>query len=340
MNAPKDFRTMTADTIGKDLLSGLVTELRLLPKPWPELPKGKQDDIIDRLRARVETNVKMAVHLLAAQGRTVVTGDLDAITIKDGVKATVKFSSAAPNLHELYDANGKAVLVVVANAADHLGGINEVQGEADQRAMNLGNEYDPKGDGKGMGNTVDGEATAITDQNAAKHTMKERQEAWDAGYQAAMDGKTQHETPAGMAAELVKEWLNGWMTWQEEKGVIQNPPKSAKLGELPNEHGVYTCVADETFEWNHKKNSVFVELLELENGKWLYAINKTIGAICSTAALSLYHGVAESRIAALQAVQAKLIVSSAKTTLKGAALYKFTEFVDGLVDNEEEGRAA
>lgn len=172
MNAPKDFRTMTADTIGKDLLSGLVTELRLLPKPWPELPKGKQDDIIDRLRARVETNVKMAVHLLAAQGRTVVTGDLDAITIKDGVKATVKFSSAAPNLHELY------------------------------------------------------------------------------------------------------------------------------------------------------------------------AINKTIGAICSTAALSLYHGVAESRTAALQAVQAKLIESSAKNTLKGAALYKFTEFVDGLVDTEEEGRAA
>jgi len=229
MNAPdpKAILNMTADTIGKDLLSALVTELKLLPDAWPKLPKAKQDDIIDRLRNRVGDNVRMAVHLLASQGRTVVVGDLDAITIKDGVKATVKFSAVAPNLHELYDANGKAVLVVVANAGDHLGGMDAVQGESDQRAMNLGNEYDPKGDGKGMGDTVDGEATTITDQNAAKHTTEERQEAWDAGYQAAMDGKTQHETPQGMAAELVKEWLNGWATWHEENGQGETTGKAA-----------------------------------------------------------------------------------------------------------------
>jgi hypothetical protein len=52
MNAPKDFRTMTADSIGKDILSALVTELKLLPDSWPKIPKIKQDDIIDRLRER------------------------------------------------------------------------------------------------------------------------------------------------------------------------------------------------------------------------------------------------------------------------------------------------
>ena len=141
MNAPQDFRNMTADTIGKDLLQALVMELKLLPEPWQKLTKKKQDDIIDRLRNRVETNVKMAVHMLAAEGRTVVAGDLDQITIKDGVKAVVKFGTGAANLHELYEVAGKSVLVVVANAADHTGGMNDVTGEDDQRAMDLGHEY-------------------------------------------------------------------------------------------------------------------------------------------------------------------------------------------------------
>ena len=95
MNAPLDFRHMTADTIGKDLLQALLMELRLLPEPWPKLSKARQDDVIDRLRARVETSIKMAVHLLASEGRTVVAGGLDQITIKDGVKAVVKFSPNA-----------------------------------------------------------------------------------------------------------------------------------------------------------------------------------------------------------------------------------------------------
>lgn len=142
----KALLNMTADTIGRDLLQALVQEIKLLPDAWPKLSQKKQDDVIDRLRNRVETNVKMAVHLISAEGRTVVAGDLDQITIKDGVKAVVKFSSAAPNLHELYEASGKAVLVVVANPAQHTGGMDEVKGESDQRAMDLGHEYDPNGD--------------------------------------------------------------------------------------------------------------------------------------------------------------------------------------------------
>ncbi len=105
----KQTLSMTAETIGKDILQALVQDVKLLPDVWVKIPKVKQDDVIDRLRNRVETNVKMAVHLVASEGRTVVAGDLDQITIKDGVKAVVKFGSSAPNLHELYEASGKAV---------------------------------------------------------------------------------------------------------------------------------------------------------------------------------------------------------------------------------------
>ena len=47
MKTEKDVREMTAETVGKDLLQAMLAELRLLPKPWDQLPSGKQDDVID-----------------------------------------------------------------------------------------------------------------------------------------------------------------------------------------------------------------------------------------------------------------------------------------------------
>lgn len=215
MNAPQDFRNMTADTIGKDLLQALVMELKLLPEPWQKLTKKKQDDIIDRLRNRVETNVKMAVHMLAAEGRTVVAGDLDQITIKDGVKAVVKFGTGAANLHELYEVAGKSVLVVVANAADHTGGMNDVTGEDDQRAMDLGHEYHDN-DGGGMdGGDGEGEVLGLPAPGDTTPTEEELQKSFEDGYQAAADGKPESDCPI-IRSELVIEWIRGWKTWHEE----------------------------------------------------------------------------------------------------------------------------
>lgn len=213
----KQTLSMTAETIGKDILQALVQEIKLLPDAWVKIPKAKQDDVIDRLRNRVETNVKMAVHLVASEGRTVVAGDLDQITIKDGVKAVVKFGSSAPNLHELYEASGKAVLVVVANPAQHTGGMDEIKGESDQRAMDLGHEYDPNGDGKGMegangsGEVIDAEVKTIEHQPL----QEELDEAYGDGKLAAQEGKDQSDCPV-MKGALCIEWIKGWKSWHQE----------------------------------------------------------------------------------------------------------------------------
>jgi ribosome modulation factor len=213
----KTLLSMTSETVGRDLLQALVQEVKLLPDVWAKIAKAKQDDVIDRLRNRVETNVKMAIHLISAEGRTVVAGDLDQITIKDGVKAVVKFGVNAANLHELYEASGKAVLVVVANPAQHTGGMDEIKGESDQRAMDLGHEYDPNGDGKGMegagndDNVVDAEVITIEH----KPLDSELKQARDDGYQAASEGKTQADCPV-MKGELCIQWIVGWKAYQEE----------------------------------------------------------------------------------------------------------------------------
>lgn len=216
-----DFRQMTADSVGKDLLGALVTEIKLLPDVWQKLLKAKQDDVIDRLRKRVEENVKMAVFTIAAQDRVVVSGALDQITIKDGVKAVVKFGIASPNLDGLYQAasEGKDVLVVVAGAKDYTQGMSEVQGQDDQRGLDLGHEYHDN-DGGGMDGVVDvdpdsGEVKGLPSPDQVKPTDEELEKAFGDGYQAASEGKPQSDCPI-IRSELVIEWVKGWKAWHEE----------------------------------------------------------------------------------------------------------------------------
>ncbi|MFM0630727.1 ribosome modulation factor [Paraburkholderia xenovorans] len=211
---------MTADTVGRDILQALVLELKLLPDVWTKLSEAKQNDIIDRIRARVQANIAMAVHTLASAGRTVVAGDLDQITIKDGVKAVIKFGANAPSLHELYDAQSKAVLVVVASAGDHTTGMDEVRGEGDQRGLDLGGEYAPNSDGEGMNGPTGLNADDVVDAEfkAIEHQplQEELDAAEEAGYIAASEGKPQSDCPV-MAGALCIAWVKGWKQWHEEQ---------------------------------------------------------------------------------------------------------------------------
>lgn len=147
MNKPVEFTdeefavlNMTAQTIGKDLLSALVDEIRTLPDVWQKLSEQKQSDIIERCTKRVDYNVKRAVHLIASDGRIVVAGDVEQIVIKDGVKAVVKFGKNTANLHHLYESESNAVLVVVANASDFTGGMDDVKPDPDQQDLYGGDD--------------------------------------------------------------------------------------------------------------------------------------------------------------------------------------------------------
>ncbi|WP_231852653.1 cell division protein FtsK [Bordetella petrii] len=204
---------MTATTIGKDLLSALVQELKLLPDTWPKLSQAKQDDIIDRLRDRVEYNIKMAVHLIASEGRTVVQGDLDQVTIKDGAKVVIKIGRGAESLHDLYDSQGKAVLIVVADSQTHTAGMGAVRGESDQRAMDLGKEYTDD-DGDDMpDDVVDADFKELPAPEGP--TQEELDKAWDDGYAAAAEGQPESACPV-MDGKLCIQWVKGWKSYHED----------------------------------------------------------------------------------------------------------------------------
>ncbi|WP_260632403.1 DNA translocase FtsK [Burkholderia cenocepacia] len=258
---------MTADSIGKDLLSALVTEMKLMPDIRVKLSEKKQNDIIDRLRARVEHNVKMATHLIASDGRIVVQGDLDQITIKDGVKAVVKFGGSQPNLHELYEASGKTVLVVVANPGEHTGGMDEIRGESDQRGFDLGREY-TDGDGDGMdGDKPDSDVVDAEFREVPKlgdgPTQAQIDEQHQAGRQAAADGKPESECPV-MAGELCIAWVKGWKEWHEEQAASGNEdPLYAQVEAFVIEQQkVSISSVQRQFKIGYNRAARLVELLE------------------------------------------------------------------------------
>jgi len=214
----KDVREMTAETIGADLLQSMLTEIRLLPKPWEALTKAKQDEIIDRLRNRVEHNVKMAIHILAADGRTIVVGELDQITIKNGIKVVVTVGAKQENLHEMYDATGKSVLMIVSDVKDHMVGTKDIEGEVDQRGLNMGHEYKPNSDGEGMGesNVVDGEVLGLPVPGDITPTQEELEQAFADGYIAAEENKLQSDCPV-MNGALCIEWTKGWLAFHKDQ---------------------------------------------------------------------------------------------------------------------------
>lgn len=211
----RDFRSMTADTIGKDILAALVTEVKLLPDVWPKMNKKKQDDVIDRLRKCVEHGVSMAVHIIASDDRTVVAGVLEKVTIKGSVEAVIKFGQHAGNLDGLYQVasgeDSKEVLVVVANPNVHTGGMDEIQGEDDQRNIDLGHEYhDDDGGGMDNENIVDAEQLP-----ASVITQEDLDNFYNMGYDAAEEGKEQSDCPM-VASDLVAKWVRGWKDFHEQ----------------------------------------------------------------------------------------------------------------------------
>lgn len=204
-----------ASTAGRDLLEALVLELRMLRKPWPQLVKSDQDEIIARLRSRVTAAIEAAVHTIASEDRVVADAILTKVTFKGGIKAEFELSRTCAARHDLADAEGKICLIVLADASKHLDGVEGVRGEDDQRAMDLGHEYKPNSDGEGMDDKPAEDPPAPPAPTAPAPMLthgpskEEREASYWAGYRAAQAGEPK-ETAPNTAWELVAEWTQGW----------------------------------------------------------------------------------------------------------------------------------
>lgn len=113
---------LAVETMRGDLVSACIDELKAAPDCWQRMSERDQDECIRRITDRVGSLIERAVRLIASDGREVITAELEQITAKDGIKAVCTLAKHDPNRHALLDSVGKAVLIVVADAQQFMGG--------------------------------------------------------------------------------------------------------------------------------------------------------------------------------------------------------------------------
>lgn len=123
-------------TLLGDMIQTCVDELKASKDVWQKLSERDQQDALFRLRCRCESAVRKAITILASADRPTIFATLEQVTVKDGIKAVLKLDKHDPQRHELTDATGRQVLIVVQAAEQHLGGEGP-KPDADQKGLPL-----------------------------------------------------------------------------------------------------------------------------------------------------------------------------------------------------------
>lgn len=87
------------------------------PLPWNMQTEEQQRDAIAKVTSACTHAVEKAVAIIAADGRQVIAATLDQVTVKDEIKAVCKVSKSDALRHDLMDATGYSVLLVVSDAS-------------------------------------------------------------------------------------------------------------------------------------------------------------------------------------------------------------------------------
>lgn len=139
MNAPEPRPNAEhqTQTVYESLMRSVLRVIKEMPKEWKRMKEVEQDGVLARLDYEVKDAVRKAVELIAADGRPNIVVELEQVTFKDGVKATVKMTRGGESRHELADAVGGNVILVIADAQPYTKG-ERPAAEPEQQDLNLG----------------------------------------------------------------------------------------------------------------------------------------------------------------------------------------------------------
>lgn len=135
-NQAEEAVAIAAETMTGDLMQCLIDELKAAPKVWQEMPEHQQQDVIYRAQERVQAAIKEAVQIIASANRPTIVATVESVTVKDGIKAVVTLPKSDAQRHQLFDAAGMAVLLIVGGASEFYGGSDSVKPDPDQPALN------------------------------------------------------------------------------------------------------------------------------------------------------------------------------------------------------------
>lgn len=117
----KETLDLAANTLTGDIRDFLLDRVKQLGKPWVAMTEDEQNDQIRAAKSAAETVVKRACEIIAAGGKKSMIGTLVKIAIKDKIQVQLDFSKHDEQRHELMNAQGLTVSVVLADAEPFTG---------------------------------------------------------------------------------------------------------------------------------------------------------------------------------------------------------------------------
>lgn len=124
----KDF---AADFLVGELIKAASMGMRSMNAPWTKMAQYQQEQALLAVKQRVEAAVKEAVDVIASTARLTFRSQVESVTFKDGVKATLKMAKTE-DAHVLADQSGKTVLIVIEDYARFLNAGDAAKGDPDQ----------------------------------------------------------------------------------------------------------------------------------------------------------------------------------------------------------------
>jgi hypothetical protein len=128
---------VAAETLTGDLRDFILDRLRheQSKRPWHERGEADQRDTVHQVESAVRSAVRQAVEIIAAGGLKTIKASIEQVTVKDGIKAVLTMSKFDEHRHNLIDATGQTVLIVVADPEDFSGERAPVEIKPDQSEM-------------------------------------------------------------------------------------------------------------------------------------------------------------------------------------------------------------
>lgn len=115
--------SLATETMIVDMTGAILDRIKNQSRPWQQMSHGEQSMLIDDIRMFVGNQVKAAIRTIAADGRKVIVAKCEKVAFTDkGVQAVLMASTSSEFRHDLADARGLDVLVVVADAGAYAQG--------------------------------------------------------------------------------------------------------------------------------------------------------------------------------------------------------------------------
>jgi hypothetical protein len=120
-STPSAALNLSAMTLMGDMRDFMLELVRDQREPWHKLSESQQSYVAQRIEDRCRETVNTAVTLIAGRDFAAIPATLKECKIKDGIEAKVVLSRYDENRHELLDASGSEILIILADAKAFLG---------------------------------------------------------------------------------------------------------------------------------------------------------------------------------------------------------------------------